>query len=164
MLDVRIRPILLADAAEVFTLQRSAFIEEAHLYNTVDTPALTQTFDELKAELATNSGCVALIGSRMVGSVTARIIGDVLSIGRLAVVPDLQGRGIGTRLLDAVEARSGAAEATLYTGALSEANLRLYHRLGYVETRRVTLPAVELVYLRKRLTPLDHPAIELLQR
>ena len=164
MLDVRIRPILLADAAEVFTLQRSAFIEEAHLYNTVDTPALTQTFDELKAELATNSGCVALIGSRMVGSVTARIIGDVLSIGRLAVVPDLQGRGIGTRLLDAVEARSGAAEATLYTGALSEANLRLYHRLGYVETRRVTLPAVELVYLRKRLTPLDHPAVDLLQR
>jgi len=162
--DLRIRPIVLADAAEVFTLQRAAFIEEAHLYDTVDTPALTQTFDELKAELATNSGCVALIGSRMVGSVTARIFGDVLSIGRLAVVPDLQGRGIGTGLLDAVEARSDAAEATLYTGALSEANLRLYHRLGYVETHRVTLPAVELVYLRKRLTPLDHPATDLLQR
>ena len=87
----------------------------------------------------------------MVGSVTARMVGDVLSIGRLAVVPDMQGRGIGTRLLEAVEARSDAAEATLFTGALSVANLRLYQRLGYVETHRVTLPAVELVYLRKQL-------------
>jgi ribosomal protein S18 acetylase RimI-like enzyme len=160
MLDVRIRPIVLADAAEVFTLQRAAFIEEAHLYDTVDTPALTQTFDELKAELATHSGCVALMGSRMVGSVTARLEGDVLAIGRLAVVPDLQGRGIGTRLLDAVEARSGAAEATLYTGALSGPNLRLYQRLGYVETHRVTLPEVELVYLRKRLTTPERPAAD----
>ena len=151
VLDVRIRPSVVADAGEVFTVQRAAFIEEAHLYQTVDTPALTQTFEELKAELATNSGCVALVGSRMVGSVTARSIGDLLKIGRLAVVPDLQGRGIGTRLLEAVEARSDASEAELYTGALSVANLRLYQRVGYVETHRVTLPAVELVYLRKRL-------------
>ncbi len=149
--DVRIRPIELTDAGEVFTLQRAAFIEEAHLYETVDTPALTQTLDELKAELASNSGCVALVGSRMVGSVTARLVGDVLRIGRLAVVPDMQGRGIGTRLLETVEARSDAAEATLFTGALSIANLRLYKRQGYVETHRVTLPAVELVYLRKPL-------------
>jgi hypothetical protein len=41
--DVRIRPIDLTDAGEVFALQRAAFIEEAHLYETVDTPALTQT-------------------------------------------------------------------------------------------------------------------------
>ena len=102
--DVRIRPILLTDAGEVFALQRAAFIEEAHLYQTVDTPALTQTLDELKAELAPNSGCVALAGSRMVGSVTARMDGQLLRIGRLAVVPDMQGRGIGTRLLKAVEA------------------------------------------------------------
>lgn len=149
--DVRIRPIVLTDAGEVFTLQRAAFIEEAHLYETVDTPALTQTFDELKAELASNCGCVALLGSRMVGSVTARMVGDVLSIGRLAVVPDMQGRGIGTRLLEAVEAGVDAVEATLFTGALSVANLRLYIRQGYVETHRVTLPEVELVYLRKRL-------------
>ena len=152
VLDVRIRPSVVADAGEVFTVQRAAFIEEAHLYQTLDTPALTQTFEELKAELATNSGCVALVGSRMVGSVTARSVGDLLRIGRLAVVPDLQGRGIGTRLLEAVEARSDAAEAELYTGALSVANLRLYQRVGYVETHRVTLPAVELVYLRKTLS------------
>ncbi len=44
------------------------------------------------------------------------------------------------------------SEAELYTGALSVANLRLYQRVGYVETHRVTLPAVELVYLRKQLS------------
>ena len=149
--DVQVRAIALTDAGEVFTLQRAAFIEEAHLYGTVDTPALTQTFEELKAELEFNGGCVALLRSRMVGSVTARTVGDVLMIGRLAVVPDMQGRGIGTRLLHAAEARSDAAEAELFAGSRSEANLRLYRREGYLETRRVTLPAVELVYLRKRL-------------
>ena len=117
VLDVRIRPSVVADAGEVFTVQRAAFIEEAHLYQTLDTPALTQTLEELRAELATNSGCVALVGSRMVGSVTARSVGDLLRIGRLAVVPDLQGRGIGTRLLEAVEARSDASEAELFTGS-----------------------------------------------
>ena len=74
--DVHIRPIQVTDAGEVFTLQRAAFVEEAHLYETLDTPALTQTFQELKAELASNGGYVALLGSRMVGSVTARMVGD----------------------------------------------------------------------------------------
>ena len=124
---------------------------EALLHETADIPAFTQTLDELKAELAANRGCVALIGPRMVGAVRARVDGDLLLIERLAVVPDLYGRGIGTRLLAAVEARSDAAEAELVTSSLSEANLRLYRREGYVESQRVTPPGVELVYLRKPL-------------
>ena len=150
--DLRIRRISAADAGEVFTLQRASFVQEALLYDTVRMPPLTETLPEVVDALQTGLGCVALLGTRMVGTVRARKIeDDVLEIGRLAVAPDLQGRGIGTQLLAAVEQQSDSAEAELYTGSRSAGNIRLYERAGYVETKRVALPGVELVYLRKRL-------------
>ncbi|HWI30600.1 MAG TPA: GNAT family N-acetyltransferase [Microbacterium sp.] len=150
--DLEIRPISPEDAGEVLTLQRAAFVQEALIYGTPDMPPLTQTLEELEAELVSNEGCVALIGPRMVGAVRARVDGDLLLVGRLAIAPDMQGRGIGSRLLAAVEERSDAGEAELFTGSLSEANLRLYEREGYVETERVTGDdGIEQVFLRKRL-------------
>ena len=72
-------------------------------------------------------------GGRLVGAVRGRLEGDAWDIGRLMVAPDLQGRGIGRLLLDAVEV-AAPAEATgfvLFTGALSERNIRIYKKAGY---------------------------------
>lgn len=153
--DIAVRPIRPEDAGEVMTLQRAAFVQEALIYGTPNMPPLTQTLAEVEAELQQNDGCVAHVGPRMVGAVRARRDGDLLLIGRLAIAPDMQGRGIGSRLLAAVEEsghRAGAAEAELFTGSLSEANLRLYEREGYVETERVDGDdGIEQVFLRKRL-------------
>ena len=153
--DVAVRDIRIEDAGEVLTLQRAAFVQEALIYGTPDLPPLTQTLDELVHELHDNLGCVAFVGPRMVGAVRARLDGSLLLVGRLAVAPDQQGTGIGARLLTAVEARgrdAGASEAELFTGSLSEANLRLYEREGYVETQRVAGDdGIEQVFLRKRL-------------
>ena len=156
MSELTVRPIDVRDAGEVLTLQRAAFVQEALIYGTADMPPLTQTLEEVEAELADNLGCVALAGTRLVGAVRARRDGGLLLIGRLAIAPDQQGRGIGTSLLAAVEERgvvAGATEAELFTGSLSEANLRLYEREGYVETQRVAGDdGIEQVFLRKRLT------------
>lgn len=153
--DLTIREIRPADAGEVLTLQRAAFVQEALIYDTPRMPALTQTLDELAAELDDNLGCVALDGPRMVGAVRAKRSGDLLLVGRLVVAPDQAGRGIGSRLLASVEQRgaaAGAAAAELFTGSLSEANLRLYEREGYAESERVTGDdGIEEVYLRKDL-------------
>nr|BFF11983.1 hypothetical protein GCM10025699_32860 [Microbacterium flavescens] len=47
---------------------------------------------------------------------------------------------------------SGCREAELFTGSLSEANLRLYERCGYRETGRVEQDdGIEQVFLRKTL-------------
>lgn len=159
-----------ADAGEVLTLQRAAYVTEAQLYNDVFLPALTQTLEELVAEIESGGGYVlrldagtpatgSSIGGRMVGAVRVRIVGGLLHIGRLTVAPDLQGRGFGSMLLNAAEAQAAASDvpsglaadaAVLFTGKLSEANLRLYRRRGYVETHREQLrPGVELVHLRK---------------
>jgi ribosomal protein S18 acetylase RimI-like enzyme len=130
----RIRPVTPDDAGEVLTIQRAAFASEALIYGDPDMPPLTQTLEELRAELVDNLGCVAVTDARIVGAVRARADGALLLIGRLAIAPDQQGAGLGTRLLDAVEQRGrevGATEAELFTGSLSEANQRLYERQGY---------------------------------
>ncbi|MFI8632670.1 GNAT family N-acetyltransferase [Microbacterium sp. NPDC077663] len=155
MSTARIRPISIDDAGEVLTLQRAAFVQEALIYDAVDMPPLTQTLDEVRGELEENLGCVALDGERMVGCVRARVDGDLLLIGRIAIAPDQQGSGLGTELLSAVEERgreAGATRAELFTGSLSEANLRLYEREGYEESERVPGDdGTEQVFLRKRL-------------
>ncbi len=154
--DIEIRPIRSADAGEVLTIQRAAFVQEALIYGTADMPPLTQTLEELRAELEDNLGHVALAGPRIVGAVRARLDGTLLLVGRLTIAPDQQGGGIGSRLLAAVEAAgrdAGAAQAELFTGSLSEANLRLYTREGYAETERVLGDGdIEQVFLRKRLS------------
>ncbi len=80
-----------------------------------------------------------------------RMEGSTCHIGRLAVHPRLQRRGIGNRLTRELEGRFPRAERyELFTGHKSEGNLRLYRRLGYeVVDEREFSPRVRLVYLRK---------------
>ena len=65
---------------------------------------------------------------------------------QLAVAPDRQHEGLGTRLLTAAIERGGS---WLFTGDRSEANLRLYRRHGFEETHREPVPGHELIYLRR---------------
>ncbi|MDW4572142.1 GNAT family N-acetyltransferase [Microbacterium sp. M3] len=150
-----IRPIEPRDAGEVMTLQRAAFVQEALIYGSPEMPPLTQTLEEVESELQQNLGVVALDDARMIGALRARVDGDLLLVGRIAIAPDRAGEGIGSALLEAVERRgadAGATEAELFTGSLSEANLRLYERLGYRETQRVPGDdGTAQVFLRKRL-------------
>ena len=155
MSDIEIRPITPNDAGEVLTLQRAAFVQEAQIYGSTDMPPLTQTLEELEAELVENLGRVAVDGHRIVGALRARLDGERLLIGRIAIAPDQQGRGIGSQLLAAAEQAgkdAGAREAELFTGSLSEANLRLYEREGYTESERIPQDGgTEQVFLRKPL-------------
>ena len=149
---VNVRPMTLADAGEVLTVQLAAFVREGQLYGDVDLPPLVESVGQVRADLEHGLGLVALVGTRVVGSVRVRVEGSSLHIGRLAVAPDLQGRGVGALLLARAEQLTGATEALLFTGHRSESNLRLYARAGYVELRRVVVDdRVTLVHLRKQL-------------
>lgn len=152
MSEVFLRPIHPADAGEVLTLQRAAFVSEAQIYGDPKQAPLTQTLEELEAELQDAGGFVAMIGDRVVGAIRTRESGDLLQIGRIAIAPDVQGEGIGSKLLAAAEENSACAEAELFTGSLSEANLRLYESSGYRESERIDNgDGTAQIFLRKRL-------------
>ena len=141
-----------ADAGEVLTLQRAAYVTEAQLYDDLRLPPLVQTLDEVRAELTDSRGLGLRLGPRLVGAVRTREDGGRVHVDRLTVAPDLQGRGLGSRLLSAAETGTGATEAALFTGHLSLGNLRLYERCGYAEERREDVrPGLTLVHLSKRL-------------
>jgi ribosomal protein S18 acetylase RimI-like enzyme len=125
-----------ADAGEILTLQRAAFLTDAQIYDDPFMASLTQTLDEIEALIgrADVVFVVARIGHRIVGSVRAEVHGDRATIGRLMTAPDMQGRGIGSRLMDQVEARLEPIVGILrlHTGNRSEANIAFYQRRGYV--------------------------------
>lgn len=150
--EIAIAQISEADAGEVMTLQRAAFVSEAQIYGSADMPPLTQTLAEVRAELAAGSGLTARVGGRLVGAIRYVEADGVLLIGRIAIAPDMQGEGIGRTLLEAAEKASTADVAELFTGSLSEANIRLYEACGYRESERIPDgDGTEQVFLRKPL-------------
>ncbi|MFC4145271.1 GNAT family N-acetyltransferase [Micromonospora mangrovi] len=152
-----IAPAGVADAGELLTVQRAAYLVEAQRYADPFLPPLTETLDEVRAALAGPAVVlVARLGHRLVGSVRATVDGDTAHVGRLSVAPDQQGRGVGARLLTAIEAACAdrVARFTLFTGAESADNLRLYERHGYVPTGHRPSPAGPgLVDLVKTVSP-----------
>ncbi len=152
-MTIHIGPLAAAHAGEALTVQRAAYVTEAQHYDAPGIPPLTETLDELRTDLM--SGVLALgawVGTRLAGSVRGRVDGDRMEVARFAVAPDLQGQGIGTALLSAVESAAPPEVRTLWliTGATSEGNLRLYRKAGYEVVAETTDAAgVALVVLEK---------------
>lgn len=149
---IRVEPIRPSDAGEVLTIQRAAFVSEAQIYGSADMSPLTQTLEQMEAELEEAIGWVARRRGRLVGALRAREQDGLLLIGRIAIAPDVQGEGIGRRLLAAAEAATSADQAELFTGSLSEANIRLYESCGYRETERIDQgDGTAQIFMRKDL-------------
>jgi ribosomal protein S18 acetylase RimI-like enzyme len=152
----QIDPLLLGpgDAGEILTLQRAAYVTEAQAHDDLGMPPLTQTLEQLRAELADPDVTARGVRDRgrLVACVRVRLAGPATAeIGRLVVAPDRQGEGLGSGLLLAAEERLGPGVTVirLFTGERSHANLRLYERLGYRETGRSPAGGYDLVHLAK---------------
>lgn len=150
---MRIDPIDHDDAGELLTVRRAAFVAEAQLYNDPHIPALTQTLEQLEDDLARDDVVTlgAWLGPRLVGSIRVGLEGDKATIGRLAVVPDMQAQGIGTQLLFAVLAYlpDTTTEVWVFTGQNSKHNIALYNKAGYEHQFDEVSGDLTYAYLRK---------------
>ena len=84
-----------------------------------------------------------------------------LLIENVAVLPALQGRGLGRRLMAHAEALAislGLSEIRLYTNKDFAANVRLYLRLGYRVDREEPFMGGTTVYMSKPLGPITSDA------
>src|SRR5699024_2402409 len=140
---------------ELLTVRRAAFVTEAQLYGDPNIPALTQTLAELEADLDRPDVVTigAWDGDRLVGSVRVGLEEDRALLGRLAVVPDLQGQGIGTQLLMAVlhYLPEDTKEVWVFTGQDSKHNLAMYDKHGFEHQYDQNAGDLTYAYLRKIL-------------
>ncbi len=97
---------------------------------------------------------LAFIGDRLVGLIEMIPLADHLLIENVAVLPGLQGGGIGRRLMrhaESVAAQRGLDEIRLYANKLFAANLGFYERLGYAIDREEPFMGGAVVHMRKAI-------------
>lgn len=157
--QVSLRPAAPDDAGELFTLQRAAFVDEAQAFGDPFTVALTESLERIRTLLGDPDTLVvcAVAGARLAGSVRLRTLGPGAVLSRLAVAPDLRGRGVARRLLEEAERRvrgldPAPASLTLSVGAHDAAQVRLFRSVGFAETSRERIADhLVMVHMRKEL-------------
>ena len=139
------------DLEQILELQYLAYQSEAALLNDYSIPPLKQTMEEVKQEYSHSIFLKAADEKgNIIGSVRACIDNSTAYIGKLIVLPERQGQGIGTELLHAIERQCAVARYELYTSNKSIRNIQLYERLGYVRFREQNhANGLTLVYMEK---------------
>lgn len=139
------------DLPTILELQYLAYRSEAELLGSYDIPPLKQTIEEIQVEYQNGIFLKAVNeNDEIQGSVRAHTDRGTLYIGKLMVHPKMQGQGIGTQLLKAMEKAHPNMRYELFTSSKSTRNIRLYERLGYVRfrTQQIT-PDLAFVFLEK---------------
>ncbi|MCD8351161.1 MAG: GNAT family N-acetyltransferase [Planctomycetaceae bacterium] len=125
------------DYPALLDIQRRAYLlKEAPLYGD-DLPPLKETPATLAAEVADGKQILlAECDGRVAGSLRFKPLDDgAIYWCRLSVDPDLQGNGIGQRLVAEVESRHpNALGFVLDCGKHSDENRHIYTKAGYRET------------------------------
>jgi ribosomal protein S18 acetylase RimI-like enzyme len=160
---IEIKQASLEDADMILQLQIQAYLTEAEIYNDYSIPPLIQSFNEIKQEFSQQIFLKAIKKGEEEdeegGDQTMTIVGSVRAyhergtayIRRLIVKPEYQNKGVGTKLMQAIEQHFKFANRyELFTGHKSTRNLHLYQKLGYYEFKRVPVnESLTMVFLEK---------------
>ena len=139
------------DLREILKLQYLAYQSEAKLFNSQAIPPLTQTLEDVQHEY--EKGIILKAtdeAGSIIGSVRAYCENGTVYIGKLMVHPDHQGKGIGTKLLIAIEACYTNVRYELFTSTRSQKNIHMYEHLGYkIFNEKAINEELRFVYLEK---------------
>lgn len=114
-------------------------------------PTFHEDFDN---HVALGNLWLASFGPNTVGMVILTPMLDHMLIQALCVDPLMQGKGIGQKLLNFAEIRTGSngfREMRLYTNSLMTRNLKIYRRWGFKRTHLEEYRWGQRVHMRKQL-------------
>jgi GNAT superfamily N-acetyltransferase len=135
--DVEIREATSAEAHLVLALVRAAFAETAR--HAHPSSALSETLEDIEAKMRTGGAIVSLLDGRPIGAALFDFDPEAraLSYRRLSVHPSARDRGIGTRMVEWLEAHAralGASEVRVEARSQMPDNRPYYLARGYVIT------------------------------
>ncbi len=153
MNEVQIENASKSDLPQILALQKEAYLGEAKLYGDYSLPPLTQSYEEIEEDFRKQLFLKAVNDGNLIGSVRAFDKGGICYIGRLVVDPKYQNKGLGSKLLEAIEARfPTSVRYELFTGNKSEKNLYLYNKFGYeiVRQKKISNSLTLLFHIKDR--------------
>ena len=144
-------PAHLDDGPALLAMQMSAFEPEALASRTREIPPLQETVAGIREHIRTATVLKATDGERLLGSIRGIVSAGTCLIRVLVVAPEAQGRGLGARLLKAIEdAHPQVERFELTTNMVMVGNVRFYLRHGYDIVEQVQhSPTIRLAFMRK---------------
>ena len=148
-------PAMLEDAPALLAMQKIAFEPEARACQAWDIPPLQETVEGLREHIRAATVLKAVEGERLLGAIRGIVTGATCLIRVLAVAPEAQGRGLGARLLRAIEdAHPQVERFELTTNMIMVGNVRFYLRHGYEVVEQLQhAPTIRLAFMRKIARP-----------
>ena len=140
------------DIHAIHEIVQAAFAREAVRVNNWKIAPLVESESDIRALIGKITILVAKEEGAIVGTGRATPDGDTVRIGRLAVRPDRQRRGIASKIVRELEAaHPAAARFEIFTSETSLDNIALYNKLGYaIYDRRKGPDGTALVFMEKR--------------
>jgi GNAT superfamily N-acetyltransferase len=152
---LKIVPAEAPDAAGILALQKIAFEPEARACQVWEIPPLQETVTGIREHIRMATVLKAVDGDALVGAIRGIVTGTTCLIRVLVVAPELQRRGLGARLLQAIEAAHPQVERfELTTNMIMGANVRFYLSHGYEVVEQIQAgPTIRLAFMRKIARP-----------
>lgn len=113
--------------------------------------------DDYSEVVRKHQAFVAELNGQVVGVLVLILQDDGILLDNFAVPPEYQGQGFGRKLVEFAESEArnqGFYHLDLYTHECMAENIKMYKRLGYVNTERRTVRGYQRVYMRKSLPKL----------
>lgn len=113
--------------------------------------------DDYSEVVRKHQAFVAELNGQVVGVLVLILQDDGILLDNFAVPPEYQGQGFGRKLVEFAESEArnqGFSHLDLYTHECMAENIKMYKRLGYVNTERRTVRGYQRVYMRRSLPKL----------